>query len=210
MFTVELIACKMASNFDEIWTFVELKLKSPVPSYMKYILSYCGFNNAHTIAAINDDDIQYFVEEVKKGNVNKYYEHLVENDVLEGSLCNIENFEFSRGHLKYLKVIVEHLKNHVKESLSSFSKNDCSSAVKRSIEKDESPIKKKLKMTSGEGSNSHSHSQNEELKKQRAILISKIIMSFVTNTPQFYMKVSVTRLYTRTYYLLMKLLSAFQ
>lgn len=54
-----------ASNFDEIWTFIEDKLKDPVPAYIKNILKCCGYNNGISIATIEDTDIKYFEQEVR-------------------------------------------------------------------------------------------------------------------------------------------------
>lgn len=66
-----------------------------------------------TIASIDEEDIKYFEEEVKNGNVSKHFENVKEDDVLEGSNKIRTNFEFTRGHVKFLIAIRDFLKNHL-------------------------------------------------------------------------------------------------
>lgn len=90
---------------------MEEKLNCEVPAYIKNVLEVCGFANGMTIAAIEDDDIQYFEAEVKNGNVMKHFGDA--KDTLEGSHKTVETFEFSRGHIKFLMKIRDFLKGHM-------------------------------------------------------------------------------------------------
>lgn len=173
-------------NFDEIWTFVEEKL-NPVPTYIKHILHVCGYNNGISIATIEDEDIGYFVSEVRNGNVSKYFESLSrERDVLEGSTKTVQNFEFSRGHLKYLKYVVQFLKNYVEENgIDCFTKKQPQEnyGIKRRIQETASSSRKRMKPETSEN--------DEGIKKQEGILLGKTIMSVITHTSEIYVKVSV-------------------
>lgn len=107
---------RLAGKDNDIWSFVENKLKCPVPAYFKNVLKVCGYSNGLTIASIGEDDIQYFEEEVKNGNVSKYFkdvEKMNDNQILEGSTKPAEKFEFIRGHRKFLMTIRDLVKNHL-------------------------------------------------------------------------------------------------
>lgn len=76
----------------------------------------CGFNNGITIALIDEDDIEYFVDQVRNGNVMKFFNSNEEKNILEGMAVTAPKFEFSRGHKKLLWSIVKFLKTHVEEN----------------------------------------------------------------------------------------------
>lgn len=162
-----------ATNFDEIWTFIEDKLKDPVPAYIKNILQYCGYNNGISIATIEPNDIEYFTQEVRNGNVINHFRPIAGENVLEGSTRTIANFEFSRGHLRQLMFIVNFLKKYIEENGT-----DCFS--KRPIQQAASSQCKRIKLAP-----CHDH-----LKKQEGILLSKMIISVITLTYEIYVKVS--------------------
>lgn len=89
---------RFKAKFSEIWSFVERKLKSTIPSYIKYVLKYCGYENCHTIATIEDNDLEYFVGEVRKRGITNFFSGKFGIiNALQGSNKSEENFEFSRG-----------------------------------------------------------------------------------------------------------------
>lgn len=194
-------------NFDLIWLFIEEKLNWPVPNYIKYVLSYCGYSNGITIAAINDDDIDYCVKEVRKGNVIDYYSKKEPNiDVLEGCTKTAENFEFSRGHLRYLMDIVEMLKDHIKENgIDSFNveeeKSHKKPINKKAQHKKPTVSKKKIKYSTGTKNNSlllqsyrkqqpsKSNYGETPMERHMHILVSKMLKSLRKHTPESYMQV---------------------
>lgn len=104
--------------FIEVWDFVEKKMKCTVPMYFKNILEACGYENAITIATIEDEDIQYFESEVRNGNVTKYYLGTAVVNILEGSTRTEANFEFTRGHKKFLRMISDYLKSYLAQNAS--------------------------------------------------------------------------------------------
>lgn len=161
-----------------------------MPAYFKYILKYCGFENGISIAKIDDNDIPYFIQEVKNENVSNYFQPLIGNqNVLEGSNKTTENFEFSRGHLKYLMYIVRFLKNYVDENgvdCFSLEQPPKCNGIKRPIEETVSSSRKRMKHAPTPDSS------NEHIVKQEGILLGKTIMSVIMHTSQVYVKVSVT------------------
>lgn len=172
------------AKFDEIWTFLEEKLKDPVPAYIKNILNYCGYNNGISISTIEDNDIQYFIQEVRNGNVVNHFKPLIgEKNVLEGSTKTMQNFEFSRGHLKHLMFIVNFLKKFIEDNGSDcFSKTNY--GTKRPIEQTASSSRKRVKH--------HPPKNDENIKKQKGILLGKTIISVITHSSQIYVEVSIT------------------
>lgn len=107
----------LEENFDPIWSFIEEKRShQPVPNYIKYVLSYCGYNNGITIASIDDDDIDYCVQEVRNGSITSYQSKIGNKGVLPACRKTSESFEFLPRNLKYLMDIVEMLKSYIKEN----------------------------------------------------------------------------------------------
>ncbi|XP_037035586.1 uncharacterized protein LOC119073849 [Bradysia coprophila] len=177
--------------FDEIWTFVEEKLKTPVPPYFKYILKSCGYDNGLSIATIDDDDIQHFVNEVKNGNVSKYFEASGETDVLEGSTKNTDDFEFSRGHLKFLKAIVVFVKKYAEDNgPDSFTVANKKKPTKTQKAQVANGRQKKMKYVH---SNSDMRSAQEipsemekDIEKHRQILCKKLVTTLKSLTKKLY------------------------
>lgn len=188
----------MSETFDEIWSFVEERFDE-VPPYIKYILSYCGYNNGTSIATIDDDDIQHFVSEVRNGNVTSYYKGIFkEKNVLEGSTTSTEEFEFRRGHLKHLICIVKFLKKHAEENgPNSFTitKQKKKSKTKKPDRKVSSAPRKRIQYSQIDESLPVASGVESDIEKQKNILIPKMLYSLKTHTPKMYAEVS-------TYYLL--------
>ncbi len=152
----------------------------------------CGFNNGITISSIDDEDLQHFVNEVKNGNVSEYFSKLIGNtaDVLQGSMKTKDDFEFSRGHLKFLKAIVEFLKKYGEENgWDSFS---IQSVAKRPNDQNAPVANKKQKRVPSNPSNIHVDTLLiKNLAKQKGILWSQTITSLLTNAYQIYIKVRI-------------------
>lgn len=176
-------------EYDEIWTFIEDKPKTPVPNYIKYILQYCGYNNGISIASMQgDDDIQYFVDQVKNGNVSNFFEPI---NVLESSSKTRENFEFSRGHLKFLMAIVDFLRKYGEENGWTFFSNcQPNRGTKRRIQQTTTTSNKRKKVESNVSVNQNIEELvNEDCRKQKGMLLSRTIMSLLTHAPKIYVEV---------------------
>lgn len=97
---------------NAVFLWIEKKMNIFVPVYIKNILKCCGYDNCHTISTIVDADIEYFTDEVRKGSVNKFYHGKIsEAAIMEGCATSVENFVFSRGHIKLLQAIVKIVKD---------------------------------------------------------------------------------------------------
>lgn len=84
-----------------------------MPPYIKNVLQYCGYENCHTIATIQEDDLDYIESEVRKGGITTFFEGKSIEKILEGCTKLIDDFEISRGHKKLViaavKVVQEKL-----------------------------------------------------------------------------------------------------
>lgn len=187
----------VVEKFDQIWEFIEEKLNAPVPIYFKYILKYCGFSNGISIASIEDDDIQHFISEVKNGNVTKYFKQIIgEVDILDGSMRRVENFEFSRGHLKFLMSIVKFLRKYIEDNGPEFTTNVASRKTETSKKGPKTRTQKLTKnyFSAVNTDNLRSNQGYMHLKNlmgmQKRILISKMLFSLKSHTPKLYEEVS--------------------
>lgn len=61
-------------------------MKILIPKYIKCTLTYCGYNNYHTITAIGQKDLDYFVNEVRQGAVTNFFRDMGINNAFEGSV----------------------------------------------------------------------------------------------------------------------------
>lgn len=161
-----------------MWVFVEAKLKCAIPSYFKNVLTACGYDNKITIASIDENDLQYFEQEVRNGNVSQYFECIDEFNILEGSTKTVESFEFTRGHKKFLLLIRDFLKHHLKET------GPDSLTLQM-------PLSGFLSKTPSE---ENKENQNKgftgDVNIQQGILMCKIVMSLINTTPEMYAKVN--------------------
>lgn len=105
----------ITEEYNEIWVYVEKNMKILIPKYIKCILTYCGYNDCHTIATIEETDLGYFINEVRQGKVTNFFRKLGINNALEGSTKSAENFEFSRGHQKLLMIVVGLVKQNLND-----------------------------------------------------------------------------------------------
>ncbi|KAG4068990.1 hypothetical protein HA402_008461 [Bradysia odoriphaga] len=114
------------SNFDAIWLFVEDKLQTSVPTYVKNVLQTCGYNNGISITLIDAEDIAYMESEVRNGNATKDLDEAEEKTFFEGCTKKKDDFVFTMGHRKFLMYIVNFLKKYSAEHGShSFTSNNC-------------------------------------------------------------------------------------
>lgn len=181
-------------TFGEIWSFIEQKIQTPVPPYFKYVLQYCGYENAVSISSIDNDDVDDFVAEVRSGKVTEYFQtKLGDKDVLEGSNKNMENFDFSRGHRKFLMYIASFLKEHIEDyGIDSFSVSSNLGVSKPAQQSSRRPPKRlsDSNISIVPSKKILVELPQEDLKKQKDILNSKTITSIITYAPEAYVKVN--------------------
>lgn len=180
-------------------------MKITVPKYMKFILMYCGYNNCHTISAIKQTDLNYFVTEVRQGNVTNFYSGLGINDAMEGSRESAENFEFIRGHEKLLMVIVNFVKQHLCDYganifLIDSPKIDNEPWIEVKLSKDVltfAPLKQDERHDDISKSDVETHHNvcrvHEDIIKHQHTLLKMAVTSLSAHTPKMYENVS-TRL----------------
>lgn len=162
-------------RIDDVWLLVEAKLKCTVPAYFKNVLQACGYDNRITIASIEEDDLQYFEQEVRNGNVSKYFAGIDKLNILDGSTKTVENFQFTRGHKKFLLYIREFLKHH-------------SSSFKMPLFGEEALLFSKT--PSQENKKNQNSGCIEDVNIQQGILMCKIVMSLINTTPEMYAMVN--------------------
>lgn len=159
------------------------------------MLKYCGYESGISIATIDNTDIQYFVSQVRNGNVSNHFKPFIgEKDVLEGSNKTEENFEFSLGHIKQLMYIVSFLKKHIedngRDSFSMERASESKSGIKK--RKHETPYasQKRQKQSSFNSTTENREMRlNLDLKILVGVLRSQTIMSLTTYAPELYVKV---------------------
>lgn len=104
---------RITAEFIDIWLFLERKFETLIPAYIKNVLKYCGYEDCHTIATIEENDLEYFTTEVRKGGITNFF---TGSEALQGSNKSEENFEFCRGHQKLLMAIVKFVKENLNEN----------------------------------------------------------------------------------------------
>lgn len=188
-------------------------MKVAIPSYMKYILEYCGYDNCHTIATIEENDLEYFKNEVKEGKVTNFFEAKIgPKNVLEGSSKSVDDFEFSRGHQKLLMAVVKLVKENLNENgVDSFSQELPSESIIPTKRKIENKVDKKIyskkqkcstnKLTSIENARLIESSSTAtlgnsdiELQKHRSTLMKKMALSLINHSPENFANVSIIKM----------------
>lgn len=149
----------------------------------------CGYNNGITIGMIGDEDITLMEGEVRKESVTAEFDS---KTFLEGSTKNKANFEFSMGHRKFLKFIVNFLKTYSAEhGFNKFTSERFNKRLKckRKLEStDASHTKKKLKH-SVIGSTEIPTRDSVAVEKNK--LLTKAITSLINYSPEMYVKACV-------------------
>lgn len=168
----------------ECWSFVEKKLKITIPTYIKNVLLYCGYDNIHTISTIGENDLENIVAQVRKGGIVDYFSNKTWNALynpLQGSNKSEENFEFRLGHRTLLMLIV----NILKQNLVNMSPVEEGVEVPTLIKHDESAANFSL-----------NHNQciptpsfHEDIINFQATLLKKTIQSLFTHSKEMYDKV---------------------
>lgn len=187
------------AEFSEVWLFVERKLKMSIPMYIKSVLKYCGYENCHTIATIEEKDFEYFTTEVRKGGIVSFFSNEIGTEnALQGTNTCEENFEFSRGHQKLLLRIVKLVKENLNENgVDAFSVKISKPKKMKNLNiattVDESPYEVKDKFTStmesehtGKGSIDSFH---EDVITLQATLLKQTIRSLFIYTSDMYEEV---------------------
>lgn len=88
----------ISAEFNEIWQFVERKMRVEILPFMKYVLKFCGYDDCYSISTIEEKDFAYFESEVRKGGIIEFYDGKIsEKDLMTGSPRSIENFENVAG-----------------------------------------------------------------------------------------------------------------
>lgn len=185
-----------------------------LPPYMKNILKCCGYDNCHTIATIEDADVEYITDEVRKGSVNKFY-HGAENAdaIMKGCATSVENFVFSRGHVRLLQKIVKVVKETLeKHGADGFSlelptvSSEVTSKVNEKESKAASFYRKRFKFSAlpstpaqesnDELSEAASDYLNDDattsaIRNARSLITSKAILILITRTPDLFANVGI-------------------
>lgn len=167
---------------------MEKNINCTVPAYFKNILKACGYENAITIASIEEEDVQYFEEEVRNGKVSKYYEGMGAINILDGSTKTEANFEFTRGHKKFLIFISNFLKKYSKENASDSVKLPLKKTSEKKFKKmsnDLSPTCN-IKLPNKKQKDFHDSNTNRDMNLHQDILTCKVIMSLIHTTPAMY------------------------
>lgn len=109
---------KGSTEFSEIWKFIEKKkIKIEIPPFIKFVLKFCGYENFYTISAIEENDFEYFENQVRKGGIIEFYQgEVAAEDVLKGSTKDVNNFEILRGHRKLLLAVINVVKERLEEN----------------------------------------------------------------------------------------------
>lgn len=187
----------------DIFLFIEKKLNTGVPVYIKNILKYCGYDNCHALATIDDADLEYFADEVRNGGVNNFYHGKISAEtIMEGCTTSVENFVFSRGHLQLLKAIVkivkETLEIHGADGfLLKLPKDLPKEQEQGNISKSVSVYRKRFKFSTVTSTSTDAvdNALNDETispaEKARTIIIGKAILSLVTHTPKLFANVRI-------------------
>lgn len=193
-----------SENGRDIFLFIEQKMKIVIPPYIKNILVCCGYDTSHVIATIGDTDIEYFVDQVRKGKVRKFFHDKINpQDVMAGCSSSIENFEFVRGHLQLLKAIVKTVRDTIEvHGVSGFSL-DLPKALPAAGIKDSkttssktpaaSVYRKRFKFSPSTLVGGNGIDKNDDsilpLQTERSTLMQKIVRTLIVHTPNFFVQV---------------------
>lgn len=185
----------------EIWKFIEKSLGCEIPTYIKNVMEVCGFDNAMTIAAIDEDDIGYFETEIKNGNISKHFESVEE--ALKGSNKSEEkDFQFVRGHKKFILKIRDLMKSCVSKngSESFVVESDKSEETSQAPEKEAGEIRlsrKRKNLPEVAGAKSKVKIEcpefisEDEMMKHRNVIFTKFMTSLQSETPHMLKEVRI-------------------
>lgn len=103
----------ITADFNGIWLFVEREMKMAIPSFIKSFLRYSGFENCHTISEIEEFDLEFIENYVRKASQKDDFKNGI--DMSDFPLELSENFKFSRGHQKLILAIAKLVKQKLNE-----------------------------------------------------------------------------------------------
>lgn len=193
---------------NDVFVWIEKKMMVVLPSYMKNILKCCGYDNCHTIATIEDADVEYFTDEVRKGSVKKFFHAKISAEgIMEGCATSVENFVFIRGHVRLLQTIVKCVKETLeihgaggfslklpKVSSKEHEGENISSEVV-SVYRKRFKFSPVLSTSAQEGNEALLEASTDDtksaIKKARSDLTRKAIMILITRTPILFAKVGI-------------------
>ncbi len=124
-------------------------MKVNIPPYIKNILKYCGYENCHTIATIEENDLEYFTAEIRHCADKIKKLGMQAEFFLEGSTKGFDDFELVRGHQKLLMAVAKLVRDELEtEGVNGFL---LVSSKKKKINKPAAPHRsKKMKFSSNE------------------------------------------------------------
>lgn len=189
------VVLHVTADFDGFWLFVEREMKMPIPSCIKYLLKYSGFENCHTISKIEEIDLKLIENDVRKASQKDDFPNGF--GVLDFSIKLSENFEFSRGHQKLILAIAKLVKQKLNEGgVDAFS---MAKPKKRAIENPNGAPTKILKFSTTECSPQEHVSEASNLlnvvRERKSVVLRKMILSLITNTPEMFANVSINSKY---------------
>ncbi|KAJ6642635.1 hypothetical protein Bhyg_07588, partial [Pseudolycoriella hygida] len=174
------------ADFKQIWFFVERELKISIPTYIKYILKYCGYENCHTISTIDENDLEFIEKEVQDKFANDF-------DLTDVTTELSGNFRLSRGHQKLMMTIAKLVKEKLNEcGVDGFSVTE---PRKRAIGNACSIPAKTLTLSSSfcssQGCIPGAVGSVYNMKEHKSIVLRKMILSLISNTPEMFANVSI-------------------
>lgn len=177
----------ITADFNQIWFFVERELKLPIPSYIKSVLKYCGYENCHTISTIEEINFEIIERDVMKGKFPTGFE------LSDFPIGSSENFRFSRGHRKLILTVSK----LVKEKLSECGVDGflMTKPRKRATKSTTSTPAKTLKLSSTEcspqGCISEASDSAYNVREHKSNVLRRMILSLITNTPEMFANVCI-------------------
>lgn len=183
----------ITAEFNQIWLFIERKMKMPIPSYIKSILKLCGYENCHTISTIEENDLELIEKEVLKGKFPEGF------DFSDFPIGSSGNFRFIRGHQKLILEISKLVKEKLDEGgVDGFT---LMKSRKRAIKDDSGKPIKLSKLSSAACSSLDciseiSHSVHS-VREHKSNVLRKMILCLITNTPEKFANVCILMAYYR-------------
>lgn len=181
----------VTADFNGIWLFVEREMKMPIPSFIKSFLRYSGFENCHTISKIEEIDLEFIENYVRKASLKDDFANGF--DVSDFPVDLSENFQFSRGHKKLILAIAKLVKQKLNEDgVYAFSMEK---PKKRAIRNSNAAPAKILKLSSTECSSQDQVFEDSVslnvMREHKSVVLRNMILSLIARTPEMFADVSV-------------------
>lgn len=104
------------SGFDQFWNTIETKTGSQIPSYIRNILNFHGFNSPMSVALLDEEDLNEIEKAVKSDTTDKTDEK-TESNGCYGPFKSRKDFYFPRGYRKVLLSISEYIRQKGAENV---------------------------------------------------------------------------------------------